>query len=102
MEKEVYQTGKEELLAGVNREKGLESHQAVEILQREGENVLQESKKKSVLAVFASQFADLLVIGRHHHSAAAAHASRSARASGAAESLHGFLLFGVNIPLFGG
>ena len=62
MEKEVYQTGKEELLAGVNREKGLESHQAAEILQRVGENVLQESKKKSVLAVFVSQFADLLVI----------------------------------------
>ena len=62
MVKEVYQTGKEELLAGVDLGKGLSSQQATEILQREGENVLQESKKKSVLAVFASQFADLLVI----------------------------------------
>ena len=62
MTKEAYQTDKKELLAGVSMEKGLDSLQAEKILQREGENVLQESKKKSVFAVFASQFADLLVI----------------------------------------
>ena len=35
---------------------------AEELLKMNGENVLQESKKKSALRVFAEQFADLLVI----------------------------------------
>ncbi len=41
---------------------GLTSERASELLRRNGENKLAEGKKKSVLQVFLSQFADLLVI----------------------------------------
>lgn len=60
--KEAYQTTKEELLSGVNLKTGLTTEQAEEILQRDGENLLEETKRKSTLAVFLEQFADLLVI----------------------------------------
>ena len=59
---EIYQMKKEELLNGVDAEKGLTSAVAANLLEEKGANVLEESKKKSVLAVFAEQFADLLVI----------------------------------------
>ena len=62
MAKETYQIGKEELLAAVDVSAGLDSAKAKEILLRDGENVLQESERKSVLSVFMGQFADLLVI----------------------------------------
>ena len=41
---------------------GLSKKRAQEILLKNGENVLKESKKKSVIQVFLGQFADLLVI----------------------------------------
>lgn len=59
---EAYQLTKEELLGGVNLKEGLTSEQAKEILKRDGENLLQETKRKSTFAVFLEQFADLLVI----------------------------------------
>ena len=59
---EIYQMKKEELLKGVDMEKGLTSVKAAQVLEEKGPNELAESKKKSVFAVFAEQFADLLVI----------------------------------------
>ena len=58
-----YQMSKDEIFEklGVNTE-GLTSEKAKETLEKNGENVLQEGKKKTVLQVFLSQFADLLVI----------------------------------------
>ena len=41
---------------------GLSSEQAAERLKKNGENVLAEGKKKTVLQVFLGQFADLLVL----------------------------------------
>lgn len=41
---------------------GLTSQKAAQILEKDGKNVLDEGKKKSVFQVFLSQFADLLVI----------------------------------------
>lgn len=41
---------------------GLSSERVEEIRREKGENVLKEGKKKSILQVFCSQFADLLVI----------------------------------------
>ena len=46
---------------GVTKD-GLSSKKAEELLQKNGENVLQEGKRKTALQVFLSQFADLLVI----------------------------------------
>ncbi|MBR3599022.1 MAG: cation-translocating P-type ATPase [Lachnospiraceae bacterium] len=60
--REIYQISKEELLQGVDLKVGLTSDKAGEVLERDGENVLRESERKSVMAVFLSQFADLLVI----------------------------------------
>ena len=60
--KEVYQTSKEELLKDIDVAKGLSSEEACRLLEEKGENVLQESEKKTALQVFAEQFADLLVI----------------------------------------
>lgn len=60
--REPYQTTKEELLSGVDLRTGLSTEKAKQILERDGENVLQETKRKSTLAVFFGQFADLLVI----------------------------------------
>lgn len=61
--KQFYQMSKDEVLnsLGVTTD-GLSSEKARELLEKNGENVLQEGKKKSVLQVFLSQFADLLVI----------------------------------------
>lgn len=61
--KKWYQMSKDEVLSklGVSSE-GLSSDKAKEILEKNGENVLAETKKKSALQVFFSQFADLLVI----------------------------------------
>lgn len=59
---EAYQSTKEELLRNVDLKTGLTTEQAQEILERDGENLLQETKGKSVFSVFLEQFADLLVI----------------------------------------
>lgn len=61
--KQWYRMSKDEVLntLGVSTD-GLSSDKAKELLEKNGKNVLQESKKKSVLQVFLSQFADLLVI----------------------------------------
>lgn len=58
-----YQMSKDEIFEkqGITSD-GLTSSKADELLEKNGENVLQEGKKKSVLQVFLSQFADLLVI----------------------------------------
>lgn len=58
-----YQMSKAEVLEkiGVTTD-GLTSEKAKELLEKNGKNMLQEGKKKSVLQVFLSQFADLLVI----------------------------------------
>lgn len=60
--RESYQISKEELLQGVDLKIGLTSQEAGEALERDGENVIRESERKSVLSVFLGQFADLLVI----------------------------------------
>ena len=60
--KEIYQRSKEELFQEFGTQDGLSSEKARQLLEEKGENVLQEQGKKSVLAVFAEQFADLLVI----------------------------------------
>ena len=61
--KQWYQLSKDEVLnsLGVTTD-GLSSDKAKELLEKNGKNILQEGKKKSVLQVFLSQFADLLVI----------------------------------------
>ena len=60
--KEVYQMTKEELFAVYPDVDGLTEEQAEQILREKGENVLEETAKKSALSVFLGQFADLLVI----------------------------------------
>ncbi len=60
--KEIYQVDKAELLKGVDDKQGLTKERAQALLEEKGENVLQESGRKSVLRVFLEQFADLLVI----------------------------------------
>lgn len=53
--KEWYQMNEEEVLKMLDADKnGLSSERAEELLKMNGENVLQESKKKSALRVFAS------------------------------------------------
>lgn len=58
-----YQKSKAEVLEklGVTKD-GLTSAKAKELLEKNGENVLQEGKRKTALQVFFGQFADLLVI----------------------------------------
>ena len=58
-----YQLTKKQVLEklGVTKD-GLTSQKAEELLQQNGENVLQEGKRKTALQVFLGQFADLLVI----------------------------------------
>lgn len=58
-----YQMSKDEVLNsfGVTTD-GLSSEKAGELLEKNGKNALLEGKRKSVLQVFLSQFADLLVI----------------------------------------
>ena len=60
--KEVYQLTKQELEKQYGGKDGLSEHRAEQLLQKYGENVLQEKGKKSVFMVFLEQFADLLVI----------------------------------------
>ena len=60
--KEIYQLTKVQLQEQFPDLDGLSEVKAARILQEKGENVLEESAKKSVLSVFLGQFADLLVI----------------------------------------
>lgn len=61
--KQWYQMTKDEVLESLGVDSnGLSSEKASELLEKNGENVLQEGKKKSAIQVFLSQFADLLVI----------------------------------------
>ena len=58
-----YQMSKDETLKALSVDtEGLSTDKAKELLEKNGENVLKEGKKKTVLQVFLSQFADLLVI----------------------------------------
>ena len=61
--KEFYNQTRDEALEsmGVTTD-GLSSERAEQLLEKNGKNVLDEAKKNSVLHVFLSQFADLLVI----------------------------------------
>ncbi len=58
-----YQMTKQEVLdsLGVTSD-GISSQKAQELLEKNGKNVLDEGKKKSVMQIFLSQFADFLVI----------------------------------------
>ena len=60
--KEVYQQTKQELFEIYGSPLGHTEEEAKALLQKYGENVLEEKGKKSVLRVFLEQFADLLVI----------------------------------------
>ena len=60
--REAYQITKEELLSGIDTKTGLTTKRALEKLKTDGENVLEETKRKSVMSVFLGQFADLLVV----------------------------------------
>lgn len=58
-----YAVTKEEMFRELDAtQDGLTEKQAKEILERVGENVLQEEKKKSVFRIFLEQFKDLLVL----------------------------------------
>ena len=58
-----YQISKEEALRRLSvTSEGLSSDKAAELLEKNGKNMLEESKNKSVFQVFLSQFADLMVI----------------------------------------
>lgn len=58
-----YQMSKDEIFKSFDvTSEGLSSEKAEEVLEKNGENVLQEGKKVTALQVFLSQFADLLVI----------------------------------------
>ena len=59
---EIYQMSKEDLFKEYPDTDGLSEAKAKQILAEKGENVLEETDKKSVLSVFLGQFADLLVI----------------------------------------
>ena len=61
--KEWNQKHEDEVLEALGSDaNGLSSEKAETLLKTHGENVLRETKKKSVWRVFAEQFADLLVI----------------------------------------
>ena len=60
--KEVYQQTKQELFEIYGSPLGHTEEEAKALLQKYGENVLEEKGKKSVLRVFMEQFADLLVM----------------------------------------
>ena len=60
--KDTYRMTKEEVLEGFGTEKGLSDNEAARRLLTYGANALQEGTRKSIAAVFISQFADLLVI----------------------------------------
>lgn len=58
-----YQQTQQEVLRNLQvSEEGHTSEEAERLLEENGENVLQEGRKKTVLQVFLSQFCDLLVI----------------------------------------
>lgn len=60
--KEIYQLTKSELYERLGTEGGLSEQQAGERLEKYGNNVLEETGRKSVARIFAEQFADLLVV----------------------------------------
>ncbi len=61
--KQVWMMDREELFAQFESSmQGLRASEAAARLERCGENKLQEAKRKSILQVFAAQFADLLVV----------------------------------------
>ena len=61
--KEWYQKTNEEVLAELQvTGEGLTGEKAAQLLEEKGENMLREAKRKSILQVFMSQFADLLVV----------------------------------------
>ena len=62
MKKEWSKTVDELMVEHQVSDNGLNSEQVERIRKEKGENVLQEGKQKSILEVFLSQFADLLVI----------------------------------------
>ena len=62
MKKEWNKTVDELMVEHQVSDNGLNSEQVERIRKEKGENVLQEGKQKSILEVFLSQFADLLVI----------------------------------------
>ena len=62
MKKEWSKTVDELMVEHQVSDNGLNSEQVERIRKEQGENVLQEGKQKSILEVFLSQFADLLVI----------------------------------------
>lgn len=60
--KEVYQQTKQELLECYGSADGHTEEKARELIQKYGENALEEKGKKSIFRVFLGQFADLLVV----------------------------------------
>ena len=52
MVKEIYQIKKDELLSNVDVSKGLTRKKKKKRLEQDGENVLKETERKSVLSVF--------------------------------------------------
>ena len=60
--KEAYQLTKQELFRKYGSANGLSEETAKQRLQENGENVLEEKKKKSICMVFLEQFADFLVV----------------------------------------
>lgn len=60
--KEIYQQTKEELFKEYGDPGGLTTRRAQELLEKYGENLLREKKKKSIFSIFLGQFADLLVV----------------------------------------
>lgn len=60
--KEIYNMTKQELFEQYDINNGLADKQALQLLEKYGENILKEDDKKSILSIFLGQFADLLVI----------------------------------------
>lgn len=60
--KEIYQQTKGELFKEYGDPGGLTTRRAQELLEKYGENLLREKKKKSIFSIFLRQFADLLVV----------------------------------------
>ena len=61
--KEFYQMSSKEALEQMNSSmNGVSKEEASSLLEKHGENVLQEGERKSLLMVFLEQFKDLLVI----------------------------------------
>lgn len=60
--KEVYQQSKQELFEQYGGPQGHTGEKAAGLLQKYGENVLEETGRKSIFRIFLEQFADLLVV----------------------------------------